>query len=228
MKKTFMIVLAFVCALTLSIVALAEGISENGTEAVAETTEIVAETPDVTATEVEEETAEPETPAFEQAEPDEEFVVYEDEEVEWEPTPEDLAFIYCLNHFNCHYLGEDLHHYVLEYENTGNLDGSVTLLVSYGYDSYNETDAYLTGVFEEPRECADFGMELITIPLPAGEKTVYAFEPGYWYNSMCYGIVGASYGDVSVEEPFMEIPMINNQTVEEHLKGCTHSELVVR
>lgn len=147
---------------------------------------------------------------------------YEDEEVRWEPTAETLAFIYCLSHFETHCLDEDCHHYVFEYENFGDEDGSVTLLVFYGYDSCNETGEL------EGRECEHFGAELITIPLPAGEKVAYAFEPGYWYNSMCYGIVGASYGDVSVEDPFMDMPVINNMTVEEYLKGCTHGELVVK
>ena len=175
MKKTLVIVLAFVCALTLSIVALAEGLSDDETEAVVESTEVAAEEAD--AIDIEEEIAEI-PPAPEQEPCEEAFVVYEDEEVQWEPTAETLAFIYCLNHFENHYLGEDVHHYVLQYENFGDQDGSVTLLVSYGYDSYNEDGIYLGSEFPEERECADLGVELITIPLPAGEKVVYAFEPG--------------------------------------------------
>ena len=53
MKKTLAIVLALVFALTMSAVALAEGLSSDETETVAETTEIVAETTDAESTEEE-------------------------------------------------------------------------------------------------------------------------------------------------------------------------------
>lgn len=231
MKRTLVIVLAFIVALTMSAVVLAEGLPGDEAEAVAETTEIAAETMDAEATEeANDEAVEAETVEEEAVEETADEAISAPVENEAEEFPEhDPAFseeyrlfLYCLSHYNSTmWPGEEDNRYTIVIENRGDADGTITLFANYGYDSWYETGEL------EGRETAYYGAEIITIPLPAGEKTVYTFEPGYWYNSMGYAIIGASYEDISYMKT-LEGPVVNNLTLEEYLAQCTHSELVIK
>ncbi|MCH5183425.1 MAG: hypothetical protein J1E00_04535 [Oscillospiraceae bacterium] len=220
MKRTFGIVLAFILALTMSAVVLAEGLSVEKTEAVTETTEIVAETTEIVA-----ETTD--TEASEEVVEEESVTEAEEESLTEASTDPALSeeyrlFLYCLDHFHSTmWPGQEDDRCTLVIENRGEADGTITVFANYGYDSW-----YETGELED-REFASYGAEIVTISLPAGEKTSYTFDPGYWYNSMGYAIIGASYEDISYMKA-IEGPVVNNLTLEEYLAQCTHHELVIK
>ncbi len=121
-----------------------------------------------------------------------------------------------LRHFKM-WWGEDSSDGVnnIVYQNEGTEDGTITLLVAYGGGSYPH--------FE------DYGAELLTIRIPAGETVVCPLDPGYSYKSCGYIIVGSSYGTIS-HNIFInqDAFRIDNVPLTEYLKNSTHPTLTER
>lgn len=104
-------------------------------------------------------------------------------------------FYTCLSHMRIRFLDDELP-YMVEIENTGDADGSITFWVRYmvyGSNVLAWPDATEEDMFVD--------VKVITIPLPAGKKTLYTFDPGYVYTARQASLAGVSYADVSVADP---------------------------
>lgn len=223
MKKTLAILLVIAFALTLGIVVLAEGLSEEEvlpaeeTESVVEA-ETVAEEPAAeeaaeeapaeeapAAEEPAEETAE-ETPA-EEAPADEEedaaFVAWMAQLASLDPSYDiseaEWRLCYVLNHrIQSWYCSEidELPAEIAEAYGTTN-EEELPWIIKYTSigekDSTETLDVYYYGTDENGNACEK--TETITIAIPAGETVFYVMDPGFKVERGGFSIIAGSYGD---------------------------------
>ena len=205
MKKTLAIVLAIACVLTMSIIALAEGVAEDEEVIVNETTadETAAE-----AAETEDEAeiadevivgdaADTEAPADgENAELDAWMAMRDPSMI----TEEEWMLFYVLEHTRFEYIEGEVP--VEVYTNTGTEELTLIIYWEYGvYTPITDWEAYWANFdpdVTDPHEI--IGTDTFTVVIPAGETVYVPMNEEMWLKKDIArgGYIGGSYGDVSV------------------------------